>query len=66
MYSYETVNDKFIYVFDVASKVELLRAGYKLITEDPEQNVFVFANSANINFALNNITHVMTNTLTFK
>lgn len=63
----DNMNDeKFIYVFDKASKDNLVAAGYSLIKCDDNKNIYVFENTGvvnGLNFALSNLFY--SSTLTF-
>jgi len=62
------MNEKFIYVFDEASKDKLERAGYKLIASYEKKNTYVFANKQSdnvMNFSLDGISYFPSNKLTF-
>lgn len=56
---------KFVYVFDIASRDKLLAAGFTLLKEDIAAQTFTFMNDGKMTFALDDITHVSTNMLTF-
>lgn len=60
--------EKFIYVFDTASRDALLREGFLLLKADEENDVYVFENDvtkkAAMSFALGG-EHALSDTLTF-
>lgn len=57
--------EKFLYVFDSESRDELLTAGFRLLKSDKKNDVYVFANRMDMTFALEDISFVRSNTLTF-
>lgn len=57
--------DKFLYVFSTASRDTLLAANYTLLKSDEENEIYVFANQADMTFALSDISFIRSNTLTF-
>jgi hypothetical protein len=59
------MSEKFIYVFDASSRDRLLENNYQLIKSDDTKNIFVFVNNDSLEFALNSIPFVLSNTLTF-
>lgn len=59
------MRDKFIYVFDTASKDKLLRAGFVLLKEDQANNIAVFVNDERLSFALDDVIHISMNTLSY-
>ena len=59
-------NGRFIYVFDTDARDKLLKAGFTLLSKDEANNIFVFLkDGSNAVFALNNVQHVLSNTLSF-
>ena len=57
---------KFIYVFELAAKEELIKKGYALYKEDSKNNVWVFINASpdQLEFSLN-YPHVLSNVVSF-
>ncbi len=60
-------NGMMIYVFDTASRDELLRAGFLMLKEDERNGIWVFAADDTLQFNLDSATfrYVDSNTLTF-
>ena len=56
---------KFIYVFSVNEKEKLQKAGFTLLKEDSNGSVYIFGKNDSLTFALNDISYVESNTLTF-
>ncbi len=57
---------KFIYVFSNEDKRKLLEAGYLLLKEDSQNEIYIFNAPNELSFALNAIGDYMeSNTLTF-
>lgn len=57
--------EKFLYVFDKESRDELLVAGFRLLKSDKKNDVYVFANRADMVFDLADISFVRSDVLTF-
>lgn len=57
--------EKFLYVFDKDSRDILAQLGFKLLRNDENGNVFVFANRADMSFELSDMTFVRSDTLIF-
>lgn len=57
--------EKFIYVFSKEDRDALLCAGFSQLKNDENNDLFVFANQANMNFDLLDIEFVRSNTLSF-
>lgn len=55
----------FIYVFDENAKNKLLDMQFKMLKADAKNNVYIFVNEGQKNFAIDDISYVMSNTLTF-
>ena len=53
--------DRFIYVFDEATRNEMLKNGFEMIQSDEKKRVYVFLNRPEILFTLNGIASVRTN-----
>ena len=43
---------RFIYVFSVEDKAKFENAGFQLLYEDAEKNIFIFANNGEITFSV--------------
>lgn len=59
------MNNKFIYVFTEKERDVLLNAGFILLKKDPANSIFVFAYDGRTTFALDNISYIETDILTF-
>lgn len=59
------VEEKFLYVFDEASRDKLLRAGLQLISANDKKKVYVFANDRKMTFSLDGVSFFPSNKLTF-
>lgn len=63
------VDEKFLYVFDKASRDKLLAAGLKLIASYEKKDTYVFANELDDakkkTFSLDDVTFFPSNKLTF-
>lgn len=57
--------EKFIYVFSRDDRDTLLEAHYTLLKSDEQDDIYVFANRADIAFALADISYIRSDTLTF-
>lgn len=55
----------FIYVFDENAKNKLLDMQFKMLKADDKNNIYIFVNEGRKNFAIDDISYVMSNTLTF-
>lgn len=64
MYAYNK-EDAFVYVFDKESRDELAKRGFHMIVNDEQKDIYVFANQAEMSFALDSISHVKSNTISF-
>ena len=53
--------DRFIYVFDEATRNEMLKNGFEMIQSDEKKRVYVFLNRPDKLFTLNGIASVRTN-----
>lgn len=58
---------KFIYVYNTEARDKLIKAGMKLLQSDERNHTFVFLDDddKNYDFALNDISFIRSNTLTF-
>ena len=56
---------KFICVMNEKVKNTLLNQGYKLINADVVNSIWTFENSNNVKFDLNDISHILSDTLRF-
>ena len=56
---------KFIYVFNEQAKDYLLASGYELLKSDEFGSSFVFVNNNRATFALEDVSYIMSDTLTF-
>lgn len=56
---------KFIYVFSINERDSLLERGLTLLKSNDAANVFIFLNDERMDFANENITYVISDTLTF-
>lgn len=56
---------KFIYVFDADARDKLLASGYQLLKTDESQEIYVFENTAELNFASSDFLFILSDTLTF-
>lgn len=60
---------KFIYVFNTDARDAMINAGYIMLKSDDRNNIFVFEGVESPNqtqtFALNNVSYIPSNTLTF-
>lgn len=60
---------KFIYVFCESARDTLLAAGFRCLSEDKKNNVYVFENSMSFSqkqsFALDSVSYILTDSLTF-
>lgn len=57
---------KFIYVFSIEDRDELVEAGYQLLKADTKNNIYTFRACDDLLFALNNVEEYMeSNKLTF-
>lgn len=57
--------EKFLYVFDKESRDKLLSANYTLLKSDDSNDIYVFANQAEMTFALADVSYVRSDVLTF-
>ena len=59
--------ENFIYVFDTASRDELVAAGFLLLKSDERNSIYIFSADDRMSFALadGNIRYVESNVLTF-
>ena len=57
--------EKFLYVFTRQARDSLLAANYVLLKSDEKNDVYVFANKADMNFDFANISLIRSDTLTF-
>lgn len=56
---------KFIYVFDEQARNKLIAGGYELLKSDEFGSSFVFVNNNNATFSLEDVSYIMSDTLTF-
>lgn len=56
---------KFIYVFSENDCEKLLELGYKLLKLDDKNSIYVFANDADLHFALGEDDYILSDVLTF-
>lgn len=54
---------KFIYVFDEDTRDRLITQGYKLMSSS--NGIYIFMNKVNVNFSMNDVHCVYSDTLTF-
>lgn len=59
------MKNKFIYVFTEKERDALLNAGFILLKDDPANSIFVFVFDGRLRFALDDISYIETDTLTF-
>lgn len=55
----------FIYVFDEEARDKLLDMNYKLLKRDEKNHIYVFVNENREVFALDGISHILSDTITF-
>lgn len=55
----------FIYVFDEDARDKLLDMNYKLLKRDEKNHIYVFVNEDHEVFALDDISHILSDTITF-
>lgn len=55
----------FIYVFDEDARDKLLDMNYKLLKRDEKNHIYVFVNEGREAFALDGISHILSDTITF-
>lgn len=55
----------FIYVFDADAKNKLLTMQFMMLKSDDKNNVYIFVNDDNENFAVDDIPYMISDTLTF-
>lgn len=55
----------FIYVFDESAKSKLLGAGFVLLKEDVDNSIYVFHFDGNLTFANEDVSYVLSDTLSF-
>lgn len=55
----------FIYVFDEDARDKLLDMNYKLLKRDEKNHIYVFVNEDREVFALDGISHILSDTITF-
>lgn len=55
----------FIYVFDEDARDKLLDMNYKLLKRDEKNHIYVFVNEDHEAFALDDISHILSDTITF-
>ena len=55
----------FIYVFDEEARDKLLDMNYKLLKRDEKNHIYVFVNERREVFALDGISHILSDTITF-
>jgi len=60
-----TNTGKFIYVFDSETRDKLLKAGFTLLKSDAESGAYIFAADNRLQFSLEGVEHIKTNTLSF-
>lgn len=59
------VKTNFIYVFDADAKNKLLAMQFMMLKSDDKNNVYIFVNDDNENFAVDDIPYMISDTLTF-
>ena len=59
------MSGKFIYVFDEDVRDMLLAMHFMLLKSDAKNNVYVFENNPAEKFMFDNVTYLLSNTLTF-
>ena len=61
--------EKFIYVYSEDARDTLIKANFKLLKSDDRNHIYIFENANPLNgtqkFALNNVSNIPSNTLTF-
>lgn len=55
----------FVYVFSKEARDTLLSNGFIPVKFDEQNNIFAFHNKEVLNFAFNELTYLLTNTITF-
>lgn len=55
----------FIYVFDEGAKDKLLDMDYKLLKRDEKNHIYVFINESCEVFALDGVSYILSDTITF-
>ena len=56
---------KFIYVFDINTKENMVNAGFKLIKSDERNAIYVFLSDDSLRFDFSNISTIRSDTITF-
>lgn len=56
---------KFIYVFNTKDRDKLQNTGFILLKEDERNSVYVFATDDSLNFALDDMSYLRSDILTF-
>ncbi len=56
---------KFIYVFNLEARDKLLAENYRMLKCDERQNIFIFENKENCNFAAIGVSYILSDTLSF-
>lgn len=59
------MTEKFIYVFSKDARDSLLAAGFLLLKSDDRNETYIFENNTSLSFALDKISTIKSNTLTF-
>lgn len=59
------MTEKFIYVFSKEARDRLLAAGFLLLKSDDRNETYIFENNTSLSFALDRISTIKSNTLTF-
>lgn len=56
---------KFIYVFDINTKENMVKAGFKLMKSDDRNDIYVFLSDDSLRFDFSNISTIRSDTITF-
>ena len=56
---------KFIYVFDINTKENMVKAGFKLMKSDDRNGIYVFLSDDSLRFDFGNISTIRSDTITF-
>lgn len=59
------MTEKFVYVFSKDARDKLLAAGFLLLKSDDRNETYIFENNVGLSFALEKISTIKSNTLTF-
>lgn len=55
----------FIYVFNEEARDKLLDMQFKMLKSDKNNHIYIFVNDGKGNFSIDDISYVLSNTLTF-